>query len=62
MLAYSDLPGDLRMAVEEHSAGYPDRVTFYMEKLAEGIAMLGAAFWPKPVIVHRSDFESSEST
>ena len=60
VLAYPDLPADLRVAVEEHSAGYPDPVTFYVEKLTEGIATLGAAFWPKPVIVRLSDFKSNE--
>jgi pyruvate, water dikinase len=35
-------------------------VTFYVEKLVEGIATLGAAFWPKPVIVRLSDFKSNE--
>ena len=60
VLAYPDLGSDLKVAVEEHSAGYPDPVTFYVEKLAEGIATLGAAFWPKPVIVRLSDFKSNE--
>jgi pyruvate,water dikinase len=60
VLAYPDLGSDLKLAVEEHSAGYPDPVTFYVEKLAEGIATLGAAFWPKPVIVRLSDFKSNE--
>jgi len=43
VLAYPDLPADLKVAVEEHSAGYPDPVNFYVEKLTEGIATLGAA-------------------
>lgn len=60
VLAYPDLSGDLKVAVEEHSAGYPDPVTFYVEKLVEGVATLGAAFWPKPVIVRLSDFKSNE--
>jgi pyruvate,water dikinase len=60
VLAYPDLSPDLKAAVEGHSAGYPDPVTFYVEKLAEGIATLGAAFWPKPVIVRLSDFKSNE--
>ncbi len=51
---------DLKQAVEEHSAGYADPVTFYVEKLTEGVATLGAAFWPKPVIVRLSDFKSNE--
>ena len=60
VLAYPDLPADLKSAVEEHSAGYPDPVSFYVDKLAEGVATLGAAFWPKPVIVRLSDFKSNE--
>jgi pyruvate,water dikinase len=60
VLAYPDLGADLKVAVEEHSAGYSDPVTFYVEKLAEGVATLGAAFWPKPVIVRLSDFKSNE--
>jgi len=60
VLAYPDLSPDVKVAVEEHSAGYPDPVTFYVEKLAEGVATLGAAFWPKPVIVRLSDFKSNE--
>jgi pyruvate, water dikinase len=51
---------DLKLAVEEHSAGYADPVSFYVDKLAEGVATLGAAFYPKPVIVRLSDFKSNE--
>ena len=60
VLAYPDLPPDLKQAVESHAAGYADPVSFYVEKLAEGVATLGAAFWPKPVIVRLSDFKSNE--
>jgi len=60
VLAYPDIPADVKVAVEEHSAGYADPVSFYVEKLAEGVATLGAAFWPKPVIVRLSDFKSNE--
>jgi pyruvate,water dikinase len=60
VLAYPDLPGDLKLAVEQHAAGYADPKTFYIEKLVEGVATLGAAFWPKPVIVRLSDFKSNE--
>jgi pyruvate,water dikinase len=60
VLAWPDLPGDLKLAVEQHAAGYADPVTFYVEKLVEGVATLGAAFWPKPVIVRLSDFKSNE--
>jgi pyruvate, water dikinase len=60
VLAYPDVPLDVKAAVEQQSAGYPDPVTFYVQKLAEGVATLGAAFWPKPVIVRLSDFKSNE--
>jgi pyruvate,water dikinase len=60
VLAYPDLSADLKRSVEEHSAGYVDPVDFYVNKLAEGVATLGAAFWPKPVIVRLSDFKSNE--
>ena len=46
--------------IETRIAGYPDPRTFYVEKLTEGIATLGAAFAPKPVIVRLSDFKSNE--
>jgi len=60
VLNYPNLPADLKKAVEKQSAGYPDPVSFYVEKLAEGVATLGAAFYPKPVIVRLSDFKSNE--
>jgi len=60
VLAYPDVPADVKVAIEAHSAGYPDPVSFYVDKLAEGVATLGAAFWPKPVIVRLSDFKSNE--
>ena len=60
VLAYPDLPADLKLAVEQHAAGYANPVAFYVEKLVEGVATLGAAFWPKPVIVRLSDFKSNE--
>ncbi|MGH8642397.1 MAG: phosphoenolpyruvate synthase, partial [Burkholderiales bacterium] len=59
-LAYPKVDAELKKAIEAHAAGYPDPVTFYVEKLTEGIATLGAAFFPKPVIVRLSDFKSNE--
>ena len=59
-LAPQDLPPAVRQAVEERSAGYANPVSFYVEKIVEGVATLGAAFWPKPVIVRLSDFKSNE--
>ena len=60
VLHYADLPADVKQQVDTQSAGYPDPVSFYVAKLAEGIATLGAAFFPKPVIVRLSDFKSNE--
>ncbi len=60
VLNYDALPADVKQAVAERVAGYADPVTFYVEKLTEGIAMLAAAFYPKPVIVRLSDFKSNE--
>ena len=59
-LAYAKLKPDLKEAIDAHCAGYPDPVSFYVDKLTEGIATLGAAFFPKPVIVRLSDFKSNE--
>ena len=59
-LAYPDLPPELKAQVEVKTAGYATPVDFYVDKLAEGIATLGAAFAPKPVIVRFSDFKSNE--
>ncbi len=60
LLEYDSLPGDLKEQIDVHWAGYSDPVDFYVTKLAEGISVLAAAFWPKPVIVRLSDFKSNE--
>ncbi|HTN93992.1 MAG TPA: phosphoenolpyruvate synthase [Gallionella sp.] len=57
---YQTLPDDLKASVLRQSRGYADPLTFYVEKLTEGISTLAAAFWPKPVIVRLSDFKSNE--
>lgn len=59
-LDYPNLASPLKQQVERQMAGYGDPVNFYVEKLTEGIATLGAAFFPKPVIVRMSDFKSNE--
>src|SRR5574340_1312170 len=62
-LALLDVAGqtpELRDEIELRSAGYADPVAFYVDKLAEGISTLAAAFWPQPVIVRLSDFKSNE--
>jgi pyruvate, water dikinase len=60
VLSYPNIPPDLRRDIDARVCGYPDPKTFYVEKLTEGIATLGAAFAPKPVIVRLSDFKSNE--
>lgn len=59
-LAYPKLPQKIKDAVEKNASGYADPVSFYVDKLVEGISTLGAAFYPKPVIVRMSDFKSNE--
>lgn len=59
-LDYPNLPADVQQAIAARLRGYADPVSFYVDKLAEGIATIAAAFWPKPVIVRTSDFKSNE--
>ena len=59
-LDYAKLPDDLRAQVAKASRGYATPVDFYMQKMAEGVATIAAAFWPKKVIVRLSDFKSNE--
>src|SRR3546814_4632041 len=60
LLQYDRQPPDIRARIDELIAGYADPVSFYVERLAEGIATLTAAFAPHPVIVRLSDFKSNE--
>ncbi len=60
LLEFPSLPADLKQEVRERIAAYGDPVRFYVERLAEGIATIGAAFAPNPVIVRLSDFKSNE--
>jgi pyruvate,water dikinase len=50
----------IRKQIEEITYGYDDKTEFFIERLAHGIARIGAAFYPKPVIVRLSDFKSNE--
>ena len=60
LLNFDALPRDVRASVERRIAGYKDPVSFYVEKLVEGISTIAAAFHPKRVIVRLSDFKSNE--
>lgn len=60
ILAHPQVPDELRHQIDARIAGYSSAVDFYVDKLAEGVATLAAAFWPKKVIVRLSDFKSHE--
>jgi pyruvate,water dikinase len=60
ILEYPNIDADLKKAVESVARGHASPRAFYVDKLTEGIATIGAAFWPKPVIVRLSDFKSNE--
>ncbi|MFO0101408.1 MAG: phosphoenolpyruvate synthase [Betaproteobacteria bacterium] len=60
VLDYPHVDDELRRAVESLSRGYASPRAFFEARLAEGIATIAAAFWPKPVIVRMSDFKSNE--
>ena len=60
LLEFDRLDGELQEQIRAQMAGYSDPVGFYVEKLAEGVAQIAAAFAPEPVIVRLSDFKSNE--
>ena len=60
LLEFDSLPADLQQEISTRCAGYADPVSFYVDKLTEGIATLAASFKDKPVIVRLSDFKSNE--
>jgi pyruvate, water dikinase len=53
-------PAELKREIEARIAGYPSPTAFYVQKIAEGVATIAAAFFPKKVIVRLSDFKSNE--
>ena len=60
LLEYADQDAEIKKKINERIAGYADPVQFYVDRLAEGIATITAAFAPNPVIVRLSDFKSNE--
>ncbi|CAB5659031.1 Phosphoenolpyruvate synthase [Delftia tsuruhatensis] len=60
ILDYPAVDADLKKAVESVARGHASPRAFYVDKVAEGVATIAAAFWPKPVIVRMSDFKSNE--
>jgi len=60
ILDYPNVDADLKKAVESVARGHASPRAFYVDKVAEGVATIAAAFWPKQVIVRLSDFKSNE--
>ncbi|MGH6831098.1 MAG: putative PEP-binding protein, partial [Methylocella sp.] len=60
LLQFDRMPRPLQEKIAVRTQAYPDPISFFVYKLAEGIAVLAAAFAPKPVIVRLSDFKSNE--
>lgn len=60
LLNYKSLKPALKKKIDALTLGYKDKTQFYIDKLAEGIGKIGAAFYPKKVIVRFSDFKTNE--
>lgn len=61
LLRHEDLKDEiLKRAISDMTLGYSDKAEYFVDKLAEGVGMIAAAFYPKPVIVRLSDFKSNE--
>ncbi len=60
LLEFDRLEPSLQATIRTQMAGYRDPVSFFIDKLTEGIAQIAAAFAPNPVIVRLSDFKSNE--
>lgn len=60
LIDYKKLKLSLKKKIDGLTLGYSDKVQFYVDKLAEGIGIIGSAFYPKPVIVRFSDFKTNE--
>jgi pyruvate,water dikinase len=60
LLEFDRLDNTLKQTIRAQMAGWTDPVAFFVDRLAEGIAQIAAAFAPEPVIVRLSDFKSNE--
>ena len=61
LLNYETLPDEIiKRAIADMTSGYADKAEYFVDKLAEGVGMIAAAFYPKQVIVRLSDFKSNE--
>ncbi len=61
LLGYDKIEdAEVKARIDALTVGYDDKPRFFIDRLAEGVAMLGAAFYPKDVIVRLSDFKTNE--
>jgi pyruvate,water dikinase len=60
VLDYPNVDAELKLAVESAARGHASPRSFFVDKLADGMATISAAFWPKTVIARLSDFKSNE--
>jgi pyruvate,water dikinase len=60
LIDYPNLPKEIKEKIDELTKVYEDKKQFYIDKLAEGIAKIGASFYPNEVIVRFSDFKTNE--
>jgi len=60
LINYNQLSEKVKREIDKRTVGWRSRTEFYVDKLAYGIAKIGAAFYPKPVITRFSDFKSNE--
>ena len=60
LIDFDSQPAPLKAQISERIGGYDSPTEFYVSKIAEGVATIAAAFWPKKVIVRTSDFKSNE--
>jgi pyruvate,water dikinase len=60
LVRYPQLPGESQSAVDQLTGNCADKPAFFVDRLASGIATIGAAFYPKDVIVRLSDFKTNE--
>ncbi len=60
LINYKKMPLSVKKKIDKLTKGYKEKTKFYVDKLAEGIGKIGAAFYPKEVIVRFSDFKTNE--
>ena len=60
IINYPHIPEEVKRAIDEKTKGYEDKKQFYIEKLAQGIGTIAAAFWPREVILRLADFKTNE--